>query len=256
MNQDRTEDSSVTPSGTIPPGGAVFVTTRWTLVVRARGESPEARVALSELCETYYEPVLRFLLREGRNEDAARELAQEFFARILSSRGFDGAVPERGRFRSYVLGALKHFLADARDRELRLKRGGGVIPESLSPANSSDTSCRQVADPSAAGPEAEFDRGWALTIMARALEILHKEMRSEGKADQFDCLKPWLMGDGPSLSQAQAARQLGLTEGAVKVTVHRLRKRFREIVRGEIAQTLRDPKLVDEELRHLVAALS
>jgi RNA polymerase sigma-70 factor (ECF subfamily) len=150
---------------------------------------------------------------------------------------------------------LKHFLSDARDHDLRLKRGGGVIPESLSPSSGSDTSCSQVADP-AAVPDADFDRGWALRVMARALEILQTEMGRDGKAAQFDCLKPWLMGDGPTLSQAAVSRQLGLTEGAVKVTVHRLRKRFREIVRAEIAQTLRDPALVDEELRHLVAALS
>src|SRR6185503_10752876 len=108
-----------------------FAATRWTLVLRARGESVEARAALSELCEAYYQPVLRFLRREGREEDAARELAHEFFSRILESGGFDEADPGRGRFRSYLLGALKHFLADQRKREHRLKRGGGVPSESL-----------------------------------------------------------------------------------------------------------------------------
>ena len=108
-----------------------FAPTRWTLILRARGESVEARAALGELCESYYEPVLRFLRREGRDEDAARELTQEFFARVLAGGGFDEADPERGRFRSYLLGALKHFLADQRKREHRLKRGGGATPESL-----------------------------------------------------------------------------------------------------------------------------
>ena len=127
--------------------------------------------------------------------------------------------------------------------------------EWIGPPNSA-SAWTALADPSASAPDAEFDRGWALTVMARALEILQKEMIRDEKARRFDCLKAWLMGDGPSLSQAEAARQLGLTEGAVKVTVHRLRKRFREIVRAEIAQTLRDPEMMDEELRHLVAALS
>ena len=234
-----------------------FAPTRWTLILRARGETPEARVALSELCEAYYQPVLRFLQHEGRDEDAARELTQEFFARILGDGGFDKADPERGRFRSYLLGALKHFLADQRKREHRLKRGGGAPPESIDAADAADDSASlQVADASTPAPEAFFDREWALAVMARALEMLQKEFTSAGKADQFDTLKPWLMGEAPSMSQADAARQLGLSEGAVKVVIHRLRKRFRDAVRSEIAQTLRDPSLVDEELRHLIEALA
>ncbi len=236
---------------------SAFAPTRWTLVLRARGESVEARGALSELCEGYYEPVLRFLRREGRNEDAARELAQEFFARILSGRGFDGADPERGRFRSYLLGALKHFLGDLRERDQRLKRGGGLAPESLHAESNGGTSAGlHVADVGAVAPDGDFDRQWALAVMAHALETLQKEMTSNGKGEQFHALKPWLMGDGPTLSQAEVARQLGINEGAVKVAVHRLRKRFREAVRAEIGQTLRDPAMVDEELRHLIAALS
>jgi RNA polymerase sigma-70 factor (ECF subfamily) len=233
-----------------------FAPTRWTLVLRARGETVEAQAALSELCEAYYQPVLRFLRREGRDEDAARELTQEFFARILSGGGFDGADPERGRFRSYVLGALKHFLGDLREREQRHKRGGGVAPESLDVSEEEGSPAIQIADDSVAAPPASFDREWALTVMARALETLEREMTAGGKADQFNALKPWLIGDAPSMSQSDAAKALEVSEGAVKVAVHRLRKRFREAVRTEIAQTLRDPALVDEELRHLIAALS
>jgi RNA polymerase sigma-70 factor (ECF subfamily) len=199
--------------------------------------------------------VLRFLQREGRDADTARELGQEFFTRILSGAGFDGADPERGRFRSYLLGALKHFLAEMRLRAHRQKRGGGAAPESLQ-AETETSAGLQVADTSVSAPDLGFDREWALTVMARALEGLQKEMAANGKADQFEALKPWLMGDGPSMSQAEAARRLGINEGAVKVAVHRLRKRFREAVRGEIAQTLREPGLVEEELRHLIAALS
>jgi RNA polymerase sigma factor (sigma-70 family) len=233
-----------------------FAPTRWTLVLRARGETPAARAALAELCEAYYQPVLRFLQHEGRDEEAARELTQEFFARLLASSGFHQADPARGRFRSYLLGALKHFLTDHRKHEQRLKRGGGVQAESLDVAADSDgPDARQVADPSAPSPEASFDRDWALALMARALDAVEKEFAT-GKADQFHTLKPWLMGEAPSMSQTEAARRLGLSEGAVKVAVHRLRKRFRDAVRSEIAQTLRDPSLVDEELHHLIAALA
>ncbi len=238
------------------PPTAPFAPTRWTLVLRARGESAEGRAALSELCEAYYQPVLRFLRSEGRDEDAARELAHDFFARVLAGSGFAGADPERGRFRSYLLGALKHFLADQRDHAARLKRGGGVTLESLDAPDETDTSAGlAVADPGAVPRDAAFDREWALTVMDRALVALQKEFDEAGKAAQFETLKPWLMGDTPASSQADAARRLDLTEGAVKVTIHRLRKRFREVVRLNIAQTLADPALVDEELRHLVEAL-
>lgn len=234
-----------------------FAPTRWTLILRARGETPESRAALGELCEAYYQPALRFLRREGRDEDTARELTQEFFARILGSGAFEQADPERGRFRSYLLGALKHFLADQRKHEHRLKRGGGAVTESLdaSPTDE-DPGSVQVADTDTPRPESFFDREWALAVMARGLDVLQQEFTTAGKADQFDALKPWLMGEAPTMSQADAARQLGLTEGAVKVVIHRLRKRFRDTVRAEIAQTLRDPSLVDEELRHLIEALA
>lgn len=238
------------------PQTSPFAPTRWTLVLRARGESAEGRAALSELCEAYYQPVQRFLRREGREEDAARELAHDFFARVLAGRGFDDADPERGRFRSYLLGALKHFLADQRAHARRLKRGGAVPPDSLDAPGETDTSPGlSIADPGAVPRDAVFDREWALTVMDRALVALQKEFDEAGKAVQFETLKPWLMGDTPASSQADVARRLDLTEGAVKVTIHRLRKRFRELVRSNIAQTLADPGHVDEELRYLVEAL-
>lgn len=234
-----------------------FAPTRWTLILRARGETPEARAALSDLCEAYYQPVLRFLCREGRAEDAARELTHEFFSRVLAGGSFDDADPERGRFRSYLLGALKHFLADQRKHEHRLKRGGGVAVESLEEREAGgELDSIELAEPAQPAPDALFDREWALIVMARALQVLGAEFSAAGKSNQFDTLKPWLMGEAPATSQADAARQLGLSEGAVKVVIHRLRKRFREAVRTEISQTLRDPSLVDEELQHLIAALS
>ena len=232
---------------------ANFAPTRWTLVLAARGDSPAARAALGELCAAYYQPVFRFLQREGRSEEAARELTQEFFARLLARDGFATADPARGRFRSYVLGALRHFLGDQRDRDDAAKRGGGAIHEPLPEA--SDTSPgRELAAPAAVSAEAWFDRQWALAIMDRSLAALAEEHAAAGKAEQFERLKPWLVG--PAAAQAEVAAQFGWSEGALKVAVHRLRKRFRELVRAEVAQTVPGFADVDAELRYLVEVLS
>jgi RNA polymerase sigma-70 factor (ECF subfamily) len=231
-----------------------FAPTRWTLVLRARGESVEARGALSDLCEAYYQPVFRFLRREGRAEDAARELTQEFFARLLARGGIGAADPQRGSFRSYLLGAVKHFLSDQRDHERRAKRGSGATPESLD-AEEAGSPALQVADGASAPDDAVFDRAWALAVMDRALNSLAAEFASEGKADQFVALKPWLAGDAQSLRQSEAAAHLGLSESAVKVAIHRLRKRFRELIRAEVGQTVDDAAEVDTELKYLVEVL-
>jgi RNA polymerase sigma factor (sigma-70 family) len=238
-----------------PAATSPFAPTRWTLVLRARGDSAEAKAALGELCEAYYQPVLRFLRREGREEDAARELAQEFFARVLGGGGFASADPERGRFRSYLLGALKHFLGDQRDRERRQKRGGDATIEPLESSTGTSPGL-DVADPSALPPDAWFDREWALAVMDRALAALAAEFTKGDKAAHFEALKPWLVGETPSLSQADAATRLGMSEGALKVAVHRMRRRFRELVKAEIAHTLPNPADVESELRHLAAALA
>lgn len=235
---------------------AAFAPTRWTLVVRARGGTPEARVALSELCDAYYRPVLMFLRREGRVEDAARELAQDFFAGVLRGGDLGAAEPGKGRFRSYLLGALRHFLADRRKHELRQKRGGGVILESLDAPQAGDTPPLDIADGTAFAPDEWFDREWALAIMERSLQAVENEYKQAGNADQFESLKPWLAGEKTSLSQAAVASRLGLTEGALKVAVHRLRKRFRERIRSEISQTMANGGDIDDELRYLIGVLS
>lgn len=235
--------------------GGVFVTTRWTYVLEARGKTPEAKLALSELCETYWTPVFRFLRREGRNEDAARELTQEFFARILARDGFAHADPVRGRFRSFLLGAVKHFLSDIRARESAEKRGGGTPAVCLPDGNATDGGL-QLSDHAATTPDTYFDRQWAFSIMDHAFSKLSEEMAAAGKTDQFTILKPWLAGDSTQLSQATAANSLGLREGAVKVAIHRLRKRFRELVRSEITQTVPDPADEDAELRYLIEVLA
>jgi DNA-directed RNA polymerase specialized sigma24 family protein len=227
-----------------------FTATRWTLVARAAGSDTAAQSALSELCAAYYAPVNAFLRAEGRTEDAARELAHEFFARVLAGGTLSGADAARGRFRSYLLGALKHFLGDHRDRANAEKRGGGVTPEPLD----TGTQAGQPL-PAACDDDRVFDRQWALTLIARALEIVGTELRDAGKGAHFDVLKPWLTGESAALSQAAAAQQLGVGEGAVKVAIHRLRQRLRETVKAEIAQTVSGASEVDDELRHLLVVL-
>ncbi|HTH48535.1 MAG TPA: sigma-70 family RNA polymerase sigma factor [Candidatus Limnocylindria bacterium] len=245
-----------------PASSKAFAPTRWTLVLAARGETPAAKAALGELCEAYYQPVFRFFRREGHDEDAARELTQEFFARLLAGAGVANVAPERGRFRSFLLGAVKHFLGDHRNRERALKRGGGMIPEPLDPVGHGHGTAPgtapglQVADAAADRPDSFFDRQWAFALMDRALTGLAAELAAEGRATHFAALKPWLVGDTTALSQAEAARTLGLGEGAVKVAIHRLRKRFRELVRHEVAQTIPATEDVDTELRYLVEVLA
>lgn len=224
---------------------STFHPTRWTLVLNARGKSAEAKAALSDLCAAYYMPVVSFLHREGRNEDTAREMAHAFFESLLAG-GLGMPDPERGRFRSYLLGALKHFLVKHRGGLLAAKRGGGAEHVPLEDEEA-------MPLPGMADDVLAFDREWALALIARALARLEAEY--SGKPRMFAVLKPWLDGaaDGP---QAEAAQVLGMSETAVKVAIHRLRTRFRELIRSEVAATVNDPLEVKEELRHLIAVAS
>lgn len=243
------EESTSRPAGFLP--------TRWTLILRARGESPAAQAALGELCEAYYAPVLAFIRSTGRPEEATRDLTQEFFARLLALHGLDTAKPGHGRFRSFLLGAVKHFLADQHDRAQAAKRGGGQSPLSIEAGLHAHTTAQlQIPDPVGPPPDAVFDREWAQTLVSRALEVLAQECAAAAKPDQFETLKPWLLGHLDCLSQADAAQRLGLSEGAVKVAIHRLRKRFREVMKTEIAHTVPEPAMVQDELRYLVEVLS
>lgn len=221
-----------------------FHSTRWTLVLRARGDDTVAKTALSELCEAYYAPVVAFLQRDGRNEDAAREMAHAFFESLLA-KGVGTPEPGCGRFRSYLIGALKHFLSKKRDAALAAKRGAGAEHVSLL--------TEVEAAPVVSDDTLVFDRAWALTLIDRALTALEEEQA--GKSAPFDALKPWLDG-GASESQAELAGSLGMSETAVKVAIHRLRVRFRELIRSEIAATVNDPADAADELRHLIAVAS
>jgi DNA-directed RNA polymerase specialized sigma24 family protein len=225
-----------------------FAPTRWTLVLRAKGDDTSAKTALSELCGAYYAPVVAFLRYRLHSEDAAREQAHAFFARLLEGQSLSGADPGRGRFRSYLLGALRNFLADAWDRGRAEKRGGGLEMPSLD--ESSDEATTETASDFA------FDRELALTVINRALASMSAEAEEGGKREQFEVMKPALVASGEAFDLASAATRLNMNEGAVKVAVHRLRARFRDWVKHEIAQTVPAESDIDAELRYLVSVLS
>jgi len=240
-----------------PRGASAFLTTQWTRVLQARGNSEEAHAALGALCEAYYAPVYAFILRQARDEEKARDLTQEFFARVIGRRSLGHADPARGRFRSYLLGAVKHFLADARDHDAAAKRNPGQPIESLNRDTTDTSSAPDVADTRAPAPDVEFDRKWALTLLERTLAILAAEHDSDEKAKQFQALKPWLTGDIDGIRQSTVAAELAMNETTVKVAIHRLRRRFRDLLKQQIAATLPepDPALVADEMSYLVSIL-
>jgi DNA-directed RNA polymerase specialized sigma24 family protein len=223
-------------------------------VLAARGDSPEARAALGDLCAAYYAPVHAFIRRGARDDDAARDATQEFFAQLLAKGGLATLEQGRGRFRSFLLGAVKHFLADQSDRARAAKRGSGVEPLPLAPATDTSPGL-EVPDVAEPPPDLVFDRQWAFTLLERAVRQLGEEFVAAGKGGQFETLKPWLTGE-PGTPQSDAAARLGLNENAVKVAIHRLRRRFRELVKAEIAQTVADPAEQRAELDHLIRVLA
>ncbi|MFT5466934.1 MAG: RNA polymerase sigma factor (sigma-70 family) [Verrucomicrobiales bacterium] len=232
---------------------ASFRTTRWTRVLAAKGDSAESKLALSDLCEAYYGPVHSFIRHSplGRQEDEARDLTHEFFSRILDQPGLESLERGRGKFRSYLLGAVKHFLSDQRKFRQAKKRGGGSEVVSIDGEEGQQLPAAEADSTS----DAKFDREWALAVVSRATDQLASDYESAGKNELFETLKPWLNGNAPALSQAEAAGQLGLSEGALKVAIHRLRKRFRESVTGEIRETVETDEEISIELNFLIEAL-
>ena len=231
-----------------------FATTRWTMV-RAAGESasPAAADALESLCAAYWFPLYAYVRRHGFSNEDAEDLTQTFFAKLLERHDFAGLKQENGRFRAFLLAALKNFLANERDRAGRLKRGGHITHLSLD-WQSADTRF-QIADGGLIPPDAAYDREWAVSLLDRVLVRLgEEESAAEGKAERFERMKLFLtMGKG-EIPYASAAAALAMDEGAVRVAVHRLRKRYRELLRNEVAETLSDPAMVDEELAVLLGA--
>ena len=228
----------------------MFATTRWSLVAAAKDPAgPHAREALADLCRAYWPPVYAFVRRRGHDRDAAQDLTQGFFARLLEKNDLAVADQARGRFRSFLLAACRHFLANQHDHDAARKRGGGRAHDSL------DFAAAAGREPAGAdSPERAFDREWALGLLDRALGELRAEYAGSGRAALFDALKDALAG-GADVPHAEKARELGLTEGAVKVAVHRLRQRYRDRVRAAIAETVARPEDVDDEVRDLFAAL-
>lgn len=232
-----------------------FATTRWT-VVRAAGEmeSPQVDVALESLCSAYWFPLYAYVRRHGFSREEAEDMTQAFFAKLLERRDFAGLVKENGRFRAFLLAALKHFMANERDKAGRLKRGGTITHLSLD-WQSADTQF-QIADGRQIQPDEAFDREWALALLERVIARLRDDWAAEGKTGRFEQLKIFLTSGKGEMRYAEVAASIGMDEGTLRVTVHRLRKSYRAMLREEVAGTLSDPAMVDEELAVLLTAFS
>jgi RNA polymerase sigma-70 factor (ECF subfamily) len=241
-------------STSTPPSAGVFATTRWTVVMQAGTDSPDAQQALETLCRNYWYPLYAYVRRQGHSPHDAQDLTQAFFARLLEKNYLADVQREKGRFRSFLLASLKHFLANEWDRERALKRGGG---RKLIALDEDSAESRYKLEPNVdLSADKIYERRWALTLLDQVLAKLRSEFERDGKLEHFETLKQYLSAGRTSVSYAQAADKLGMNEGAIKVAVHRLRKRYRELLRAEIAQTVATASEIDAEIRYLFAALS
>ena len=243
------------PSSSIPGGTSRFATTHWSVVLAAgSASSPDYQRALSTLCQTYWYPLYAYLRRQGHDSHQAEDYTQAFFAQMLEKGYLSRVEPQPGKFRSFLLTALRHFLADQRDRARAVKRGGDKEPL---PLNFQTAEGRYTLEPANdLSPEKVFERSWALTLLEKTMDRLEAELAGMNKAELFDSLKVYLCGHAASVPYRDVAAELNMTEGAVKVTVYRLRRRYREMLRDEIAQTVSSPEQIEEEIRDLFAALA
>jgi RNA polymerase sigma-70 factor (ECF subfamily) len=233
---------------------ARFQTTRWSVIQAAAGDdSAAARDALGTLCETYWYPVYAFVRRTGSDPEEARDVTQGFFARLLEKRDIGSADPARGRFRSFLLGSVRHFLSNERDRARALKRGGGQLPLSIDQADAEGRYALEPTDP--VTPETLFLRHWAMTLVEAAMQRLAEDYAGQGRRDLFERLRPSLTGADTGISRREMAAELGMSETALNVVLHRMRRRFRHKLKEEVAQTLADPADTEDELGRLMAAL-
>ena len=233
--------------------GDVFATTHWTVVLAAgKRHTPQSDHALEELCRNYWFPLYAYVRRRGHNKEDAEDSVQAFFARFLAKNYLEGLSAERGRFRAFLLASLKNFLANEWKASQRLKRGGGEKNLSLD-WETADTKF-QVASVAEPSPDKAFDREWAVALLAKVIERLEAECAADGKGKVFEQLKVFLAAGKGESAHAEVAKALDMEEGAVRVAVHRLRKRYRVLLREEIANTLSDPLMVDEEMRALFGA--
>jgi RNA polymerase sigma factor (sigma-70 family) len=232
-----------------------FATTHWSVVLAAGDtSSPQHEQALSTLCQSYWYPLYAYLRRCGYDIHQAEDNTQAFFAQMLEKHYLRKVKPKPGRFRSFLLTAIKHFLANDYDRTQALKRGGGRRLLSLDFRNAEN---QYILEPShQVSAEKLYEKSWAITVLERTMDRLETELASENKQKLFDCLKVYLGAEAGSIPYHDVASELGVTEGAVRVSVHRLRERFRELLREEIAQTVTTSGEIDEELHSLFSALS
>jgi DNA-directed RNA polymerase specialized sigma24 family protein len=228
-----------------------FATTQWKIVLEARdGTESLARTALESLCQAYWFPLYAYVRSRGHDADQARDLTQAFFADLLGRRFLEAIDQSKGRFRSFLLASLEHFLSHERDKAKALKKGGGVPQMSLDTADAEIRYRLEPADP--VTPELVFERRWGLTVMERTMERLRVEYADQ--TGRFEQLRPCLTGDNPD-RYAEIAATLGTTQTAVKAAVHRLRQRYGRLLREEIAETVTSPAEVDEELRYLLGVV-
>ena len=235
-------------------GQPLFATTHWSVVLAAADEeTPEAAAALERLCRTYWYPLYAYVRREGHSPEDAQDLTQEFFATLLRRDSLAHVAPEKGRFRSFLLAAMRHFLSDQRDRARTVKRGGRVEILSLDAQEAEDRYRLEPVDRLDA--EKIYERRWAMTLIEQALARLREESAAAGKAELFERLRRFVVGESEA-TWGEAASELGLTEGAMKAAVHRLRERYRVLLRDEIAHTVADPAEIEEEVRYLIRVIT
>ncbi len=238
---------------TLQNGGGAFVTTHWSVVLTAQGESPAAQAALEKLCRTYWRPIYGFVRRQGVGLEEAEDITQGFFAQLLERRSLDAVRKEKGRLRSYLLKALKYFLVDERRRTRAIKRGRGQRLIPLEELTVDERIAMEPADPVTA--EMIYERRWASTVLERVLSRLKDEYRAAGNAALFDALKKLLPDEPGAPSQADIATHLGMSENAVRQAFHRFRQRYQSSLREEIAHTVATPADIEDELRHLIAVV-
>lgn len=235
------------------PAGAQFTTTHWTVVLAAKGfPAKRQAAAMEQLCRTYWHPLYSYIRHRGNAPEDAQDLTQEFFARLLDKQWLENVEKNGSRFRSFLLTALNRFLANQHDRAQAAKRGGGQQIISL---DVEEAERRYLQEPASSAPEQIFDRRWALTVLDRAFTRLKDETMATGKARQFEVLNPFLSSEPEPGEYAAAATDLQSSNGTIGVLVHRLRARYRELVRAEISETLADPSQLETEMVELFSAL-
>jgi RNA polymerase sigma factor (sigma-70 family) len=234
-------------------GGVRFRTTSWSLILAASDQSGRGE-ALARLCETYWHPVYAFIRRNGHDPDKAQDLTQEFFARLIEKNYLEDADRNRGRFRSFLLTSVKHFLANEWDREQALKRGGGRIPVSFDAVEAEEWYIPAVVVD--ATPETLFEHRWAISLLERVVTRLRSEYAAAGKEEQFASMEMFLEPDSNDARYEQVARRMGISAGALRMAVLRMRRRYRALLRSEIADTVATNEDIDEEIKFLASKLS